>query len=385
MALAGDGDSGMAAVALDTGTGDRLLVRLSGSWTIGDRLPDLDEVRRRIAAAGAARRIGFDAQELGPWDSALLSFVLMLINDAKVRAVDVELDGLPAGVDDLIRLATAVPPQTAAHQADRRRGILEILGDEAIDFAESTGNLMKFIGETALSFGRLLTGRAKFRRSDLWLFVEQAGVDALPIISLLSILQGLTMAFLGAAQLQMFGAQIYVANLIGLSMAAEVGAVMTAIIMAGRTGAAYAASIGTMQVNQEVDALRTLGLIPMDFLVLPRVLALTLMMPLLYLWANLLGMFGGGLIAVGVLGLTTQQFLDQLFGAVPLSMFFTGLIKSAVFGLLVALCGCMQGIRAGRSAASVGNAATAAVVNSIVAIIVANGVFGIINPPFALG
>jgi phospholipid/cholesterol/gamma-HCH transport system permease protein len=123
----------------------------------------------------------------------------------------------------------------------------------------------------------------------------------------------------------------------------------------------------------------------MDFLVLPRVLALTLMMPLLYLWANLLGMFGGGLIAVGVLGLTTQQFLDQLFGAVPLSMFFTGLIKSAVFGLLVALCGCMQGIRAGRSAASVGNAATAAVVNSIVAIIVANGVFGIINPPFALG
>ena len=134
-----------------------------------------------------------------------------------------------------------------------------------ISFADGTGRLMEFIGEAAKSFGRLIIGKARFRRSDLWLFIEEAGVDALPIVSLLSLLQGLTMAFLGAAQLRMFGAQIYVANLIGMSMVAEVGAVMTAIIMAGRTGAAYAASIGTMQVNQEVDALQTMGFEPMDF------------------------------------------------------------------------------------------------------------------------
>ena len=192
------------------------------------------------------------------------------------------------------------------------------------------------------------------------------------------------MAFLGAAQLQMFGAQVYVANLIGLSMASEVGAVMTAIIMAGRTGAAYAAQIGTMQVNQEIDALKTMGLEPMDFLVLPRMLALILMMPLLYLYANLLGMFGGGIIAVTVLGMTAEQFLNQLFHAVPLSVFVTGLIKSAVFGVLVALSGCMQGINCGRSAAAVGDATTSAVVMAIVAIIIGDGIFGVLAPPFAV-
>jgi phospholipid/cholesterol/gamma-HCH transport system permease protein len=254
-----------------------------------------------------------------------------------------------------------------------------------ISFADGTGRLMEFIGEAAKSFGRLIIGKARFRRSDLWLFIEEAGVDALPIVSLLSLLQGLTMAFLGAAQLRMFGAQIYVANLIGMSMVAEVGAVMTAIIMAGRTGAAYAASIGTMQVNQEIDALQTIGFEPMDFLVLPRMLALILMMPLLYLYANLLGMLGGGAIAVSVLGLTVDQYLNQLYSAVPLSMVFSGLIKSAVFGLLVAMCGCMQGIACGRSAAAVGNATTSAVVMSMVAIIVADGIFGVINPPLAGG
>jgi phospholipid/cholesterol/gamma-HCH transport system permease protein len=155
--------------------------------------------------------------------------------------------------------------------------------------------------------------------------------------------------------------------------------------MAGRTGAAYAASIGTMQVNQEVDALQTMGFEPMDFLVLPRMLALILMMPLLYLYANLLGMLGGGAIAVTVLGLTIDQYVNQLFSAVPLSMVFSGLIKSSVFGLLVAICGCMQGIACGRSAAAVGNATTSAVVMSMVAIIVADGIFGVINPPLAGG
>ena len=244
---------------------------------------------------------------------------------------------------------------------------------------------MAFIGEAAMSLFRFATGRARFRRSDMWLFIEQAGVDALPIVSLISLLQGLTMAFLGAAQLQMFGAQIYVANLIGMSMAAEVGAVMTAIIMAGRTGAAYAAQIGTMQVNQEIDALQTMGLEPMDFLVLPRMLALIAMMPLLYLYANLLGMFGGGVIAVLVLGITPEQFLNQLFAAVPLSVFVTGLIKSGVFGILVALSGCMQGINCGRSAAAVGEATTSAVVMAIVAIIVGDGIFGVLAPPFPVG
>jgi phospholipid/cholesterol/gamma-HCH transport system permease protein len=322
---------------------------------------------------------------LRDWDSALLTFILGLVDYANSRKLEIDLTGLPPGVRGLTELATAVPKQEGIAEKRTRRSLLEVFGDQMISFADGTGRLMEFIGEAAKSFGRLTTGRARFRRSDLWLFIEEAGVDALPIVSLLSLLQGLTMAFLGAAQLRMFGAQIYVANLIGMSMVAEVGAVMTAIIMAGRTGAAYAASIGTMQVNQEVDALQTMGFEPMDFLVLPRMLALILMMPLLYLYANLLGMLGGGAIAVSVLGLTVDQYVNQLFSAVPLAMVFSGLIKSSVFGLLVAICGCMQGIACGRSAAAVGNATTSAVVMSIVAIIVADGIFGVINPPLATG
>ena len=178
----------------------------------------------------------------------------------------------------------------------------------------------------------------------------------------------------------MFGAQIYVANLIGMSMASEVGAVMTAIIMAGRTGAAYAAQIGTMQVNQEIDALKTMGLEPMDFLVLPRMLALILMMPLLYLYANLLGMFGGGIIAVTVLGMTPNSSSTSCSRRAAVVV-VTGLIKSGVFGILVALSGCMQGINCGRSAAAVGDATTSAVVMAIVAIIVGDGIFGVLAPP----
>jgi phospholipid/cholesterol/gamma-HCH transport system permease protein len=364
---------------------DAVSLRLRGDWTLHSGVPDLDGIEKEIEAKGTLRRATFDATGLGDWDSALLTFVLGLVDYANSRKLEIDLAGLPSGVRGLTELATAVPKQEGIAEKRSRRSLLEVFGDQMISFADGTGRLMEFIGEAAKSFGRLITGRARFRRSDLWLFIEEAGVDALPIVSLLSLLQGLTMAFLGAAQLRMFGAQIYVANLIGMSMVAEVGAVMTAIIMAGRTGAAYAASIGTMQVNQEIDALQTIGFEPMDFLVLPRMLALILMMPLLYLYANLLGMLGGGAIAVTVLGLTVEQYLNQLYSAVPLSMVFSGLIKSSVFGLLVAMCGCMQGIACGRSAAAVGNATTSAVVMSMVAIIVADGIFGVINPPLAGG
>lgn len=362
-----------------------MALALGGTWTVRSRLPALSDITRQIDEATAVRRVAFDTRALGDWDTALLTFLLGVIQHAKTKQLTVDRDGLPRGMSGLIDLATAVAPPKGTAEKRTRRSLVTVFGDAAISFAAGTGRLMAFIGEASMSLGRFATGRARFRRSDMWLFIEQAGVDALPIVSLLSLLQGLTMAFIGAAQLQMFGAQIYVANLIGMSMAAEVGAVMTAIIMAGRTGAAYAAQIGTMQVNQEIDALRTMGLEPMDFLVLPRMLALILMMPLLYLYANLLGMFGGGVIAVFALGITPEQFANQLFAAVPLTVFMTGLIKSGVFGILVALSGCMQGVNCGRSAAAVGDATTSAVVMSIVAIIVADGVFGVVAPPFPVG
>jgi phospholipid/cholesterol/gamma-HCH transport system permease protein len=209
------------------------------------------------------------------------------------------------------------------------------------------------------------------------LTLQQCGIQALPIVSLISLLVGLILAFVGAVQLMMFGAQIYVASLVGIAMVRVMGAIMTGIIMAGRTGAAFAAQLGTMQVNEEIDALKTLGISPMEFLVLPRMLALTLMMPLLCLYADLMGILGGLIVGVGMLDLSAVEYFNQTKASVTLTYFWIGLFHSAVFGVLVALAGCLRGLQCGRSASAVGDAATSAVVTGIVSIIVATAIITI--------
>ncbi len=234
--------------------------------------------------------------------------------------------------------------------------------------------MVAFLGEAFLAFIQLLRGRARFRRSDLVLIIQECGAQALPIVSLISALVGLILAFVGAVQLLMFGAQIYVANLVGIAIVRVMGPIMTGIIMAGRTGAAFAAELGTMQVNEEVDALRTLGISPMEFLVLPRMLALALMMPLLCLYADLIGILGGLLVGVSMLDLDAVVYFNQTREAVSLKHFWIGLFHSVVFGVLVALAGCLRGMQCGRSASAVGQAATSAVVTGIVSIIVATAI-----------
>jgi phospholipid/cholesterol/gamma-HCH transport system permease protein len=192
------------------------------------------------------------------------------------------------------------------------------------------------------------------------------------------VLVGLILAFVGAVQLRMFGAQIYVANLVGIAMAREMGAMMTAIVMAGRTGAAFAAQLGTMEVNEEIDALKTLGISPMEFLVLPRILALVLMLPLLCLYSDLMGILGGGIIGIGLLDLSPVQYFNATKSALDLMQFNVGLIKAIVFGVLVALSGCLRGMQCGRSASAVGRAATSAVVTAIVSIIVSDAILTVI-------
>ncbi|MFW6242138.1 MAG: MlaE family ABC transporter permease, partial [Thermodesulfobacteriota bacterium] len=233
-------------------------------------------------------------------------------------------------------------------------------------------------GQATLSMKRLVTGRARFRASDFLVLLQDCGPSALPIITLISVLVGLILAFVGAIQLEMFGAEIFVANLVGLGMAREMGAMMAAIIMAGRTGAAFAAQIGTMQVNEEVDALRTLGLSAVDFLVLPRLLAMGLLMPLLAIYADVMGILGGAIVGVGMLDISPAAYFQQTQESVPLHHFATGLIKSVFFGAIVALSGCMRGMRCGRSAMAVGGAATSAVVTAIVWIIVTDAAFTVL-------
>jgi phospholipid/cholesterol/gamma-HCH transport system permease protein len=237
---------------------------------------------------------------------------------------------------------------------------------------------MDFLGGAGVAVARLFTGRATLRWSDLLLFMQEAGSQAVPIVSLISLLVGLILAFVGAIQLKAFGAQIYVADLVGIAMVRVMGAIMTGIIMAGRTGAAFAAQLGTMQVNEEIDALKTLGVEPMEFLVLPRMVALVIMMPLLCIYADIMGILGGMIVGVTMLDLNPIVYLNQTKAAVSLTNVWIGLFYGAVFGMLVALSGCLRGIQCERSASAVGYAATSAVVTGIVSIIVATAIITVI-------
>jgi phospholipid/cholesterol/gamma-HCH transport system permease protein len=354
-------------------TADTLCVRLSGQWTIRAALPSSAEVQAQCEASPRVRRLSFEASDLAGWDSALLTFLRKLQELCEQRQIAFDQAGLPHGVQRLLALATAVPEHEARRE-EKRPSLLVWLGQSMLDMARAARALLIFLGQVALAFGQFIRGRARLRAVDLWLIVQASGVQALPIVSLISFLVGLILAFVGANQLRQFGAQIYVANLVGLSMAREMGAMMTGIIMAGRTGAAFAAQLGTMVVNQETDALITMGLNPVEFLVVPRMLALMLMVPLLCIYADLVGILGGAVVGVGMLHLGAAQYYQQTLSAVHLLDFVAGLIKGTVFGILIALAGCLRGMQCGRSAAAVGAAATSAVVTGIVWIIVFDAV-----------
>jgi phospholipid/cholesterol/gamma-HCH transport system permease protein len=300
-----------------------------------------DGLRRELETPPAVRRLTFDARQLGAWDSGLLTFLLMVKKVCGERDVSVDETELPEGVRRLLALAKAVPERGQGHKAAAPVPFLERLGETSLGAWRQNLEMFTFIGEAAVAVGRLLTGRARFRRTDLFTLMRDCGSRALPIVSLISVLVGLIMAFVGAVQLQMFGAEIYVASLVGIAIVRVMGAIMTGIIMAGRTGAAFAAQLGTMQVNEEIDALRTMGFSPIEFLVLPRLLALSLMMPLLCLYSYLMGILGGLLVGVFMLDLNIMEYLNMTQDSVRLKDFWVGLFHSAVFGVLVALCGCL--------------------------------------------
>ena len=340
--------------------------------------PSFAEVHALLATEPRIRRVAFDTHELAGWDIGLLTFLKKVLDECAEAGIEVDMEGLPQHVGSLLALASAVPEQKDARKTAERRSVLYSIGASAINFLEGWGEMLGFVGESALSFLRLIRGKAHFRLSDLTLLIQQCGAQALPIVTLISVLIGMILAFIGAVQLQMFGAEIYVANLVGIGMARELGPLMTAIIMAGRTGGAYAAQLGTMQVNEEIDAFKTLGISPMDFLVLPRMLALFLMMPLLCLYADLMGIMGGALVGVGMLDLSITQYFTQLQQSVSLMDFSQGVFKSAVFGVVVAVSGCFRGIQCGRSASAVGAAATSAVVMGIVLIVMSDVIIDVI-------
>ena len=348
-------------------------LRLIGDWiACHTGVRSAAEVRRIVDQAdGATLRV--DTSGLGRWDSALVAFLKMLHESA----VQIDEADLPDAARQLLALTSVAATEAVVDAPVAHASLATRVGEryfgtwsEAVEFAA-------LLGATALRGIAAIAGRTRARAVDVWQCVREAGAAALGIVAIVNGLVGAIIAFVGAVQLQRFGAGIYVANLVGIAVVREMAAIVTAIVMAGRTGGAYAAHLATMQGNEEIDALNALGIPVFDFLVLPRVTALVTMMPLLYLYGCAVGIMGGLVVGVTTLDLSSASFLEQLRGAVDGTQFVIGIAKSIVFGALVALVGCQIGLRAGRSAADVGRAATSAVVVGIVGIIAIDGVFAV--------
>jgi phospholipid/cholesterol/gamma-HCH transport system permease protein len=352
-------------------------VRLSGRWTLSAGLPSADEVARALQAAPPGSRLVFEPSGLQAWDSALGSFLFAAAGLAAARGIAVDTTSLPEGARRLLELSLAVPARVLP-QPTKDDALTARVGEVALRAWSTAGNALDFLGEATLALGALLRGRARFRRVDLMHALESAGVGALGIVALINFLIGAVLAFVGAVQLQQFGASIYVANLVAIGVTRELGPLMTGIVMAGRTGASFAAVLGTMTVNEEVDALRTMGLRPVEFLVLPRTAATSLMLPALVAYVDLLGILGGTFVGVAVLELGTAEYLRATQSSLALRHVVIGLAKSVAFGVVVALTGCYYGIRCGRSAAVVGEATTRAVVMGIVFVVVVDAVFTVL-------
>jgi len=357
--------------------GDTLVVQLAGEWHLRAGLPSTAPVEQALAATPPPRTVAFDTTGLTSWDSSGLAVLDRIATLSRARQIAIQPEGLPKGLQRLLALATAVP-ETEVHAASTAPWLARV-GTAAQGAWEGTLSATRFLGEATLSFVRFLRGTAIFQWRDVLLVLQESGPNALGIVTLINFLVGLIIAFVGAVQLQKFGASIYVADLVAIATVRELAPIMTGIIMAGRTGSGFAAELGTMQVNQEIEALSTMAVPPMDFLVLPRMLALSLMMPLLVCYADLIGMLGGAAVGIGMLGQGPRLYWEETRGAIGLLDIGLGVGKGLVFGILVALAGCMRGMTSGRDAAAVGQAATSAVVLGIVWIIALDGILAVVT------
>ena len=353
--------------------GDRLTVEVGGDWRITRRRPGWAET----VAGHAPRSVTLVGRGLGGWDSSLALFLLEARRWSEAEGIALGLEEIPVGAGKLAGLLAGklVPPVAPAP----RPNFVTSLGEATVRLWAELKDLAHLVGECVFSMARFFRGQALFRWRDCFAEAQQCGAMALPIVGLISFLVGLTLAYTGSIVVRQYGGDIWIADMVGLAVVREMGPMMAAIVLAGRTGAAYAATIGNMKANEEIDALSTLGVSPIDFLVMPRMVALFCMMPFLALYSDCLGMLGGMTIAAAPpLNIPPNLYFAETQSIVDLSDINTGLIKAAVFGLLIGLAGCLRGLQAERSAAGVGTAATRAVVTAILLIIVWDSIFAVI-------
>lgn len=359
-----------------------LNVRLNGDYILYKNDAEKNALYG-IARSRSVERIKCNTEELGKWDSSLLVIVFELMKISRERQIEFDLNTLPDGIKRLLNLSFSVdrkPPKNAAEKID----FLEKFGNFILNLYSSFMLGLNFFNRSMRSVFRFFTGKATVRGVDFLFAIENCGYKALPIVSLISFMVGLILAFVGAIQLKLFGAQIYVASLVAISMVRIMGPAMAGIIMAGRTGASYAATIGTMQVNQELDALQTMGIPVIDFLTLPRILALTIMMPILSMFADIMGIVGGASVGTTMLGIPFEEYYKMSIKSLDLKNFLVGIFHGYVYGWVISLCGCFYGVYCGRDADSVGKATTKAVVASIVWIVITTGIITFVCQMFGI-
>jgi len=355
-----------------------LMVTLSGRWHLQRDVPSSTALRSELESAPALKQITYDTTRLTHWDSGLIAFLVQTSAYCRDHNIAQDRAGLPEGLRRLLELAEAVPEKKGTRNAEARSPFFERIGKASLGYGLSVDEFMSFLGDLTIAFGKFFRGKARYRKVDLIEVIQECGANAVGIVTLISFLVGVILAFMGAVQLSQFGASIFVADLVCIGLTRDMGAIMTAIIMSGRTGAAFAAKLGTMKVTQEIDAFTTMGVSPMEFLVLPRVIALVLMMPLLCLYADFLGIVGGLFVGVGMLGLSVRSYMQETISTLTLTNLFGGLFKATFYGLLIAIAGCLKGFQCGNSSSAVGDAATQAVVMSIVMGVVACGLFAVV-------
>lgn len=357
-----------------------LAIELSGDWIIDSEYPDDfdDELEQQFKHNSDIKQVNVTMTQVTCWNSALLTSILFLKKLCQQFQVSFNSTELPAEMIRLIDLSSKVPRRDVDDHMAKNTSFLHNVGTNAITAVKEVGDVIAFLSNAGIAFVSMLRGKAVYRSSDTWLVMQQTGAEAMPIVSLLNFLVGAILGYIGAMQLEKFGAEIFIGDMVGVAMTREIAAIITAIIMAGRTGAAFAAQLGTMKVNEEIDALRSMGISPMEFLVLPRMIGMMLMMPLLAIYANFMGVFGGALVAYSMLNITLEQYLSVVIKSVGLNDVGAGVFMSLVFGVIVAVVGCQKGMSCGKSAEAVGASTTSAVVTATVIIFISAAILTVV-------
>ncbi|MBR6471015.1 MAG: ABC transporter permease [Victivallales bacterium] len=359
---------------------DRIV--FAGDWLRGQKHPTCKAILDEHPPKDGVR---LEAPQLGQWDSTLPLVLLGLVVAYRKAGHSLDYRQLPEGLVKLLDLCLASQRKAATATVDAEQlSIIHQAGYFGLRLSKAIGDIANFIGELVLAMGRLIAGKSQMRFRDFHGKLLISGPRALPIIALISFLMGIILAFIGAIPLKWFQAEIYVASLVGIGMLRLMGPVMVGIVMAGRSSSAFAAELGTMQVNEELDAMRTLGIPLMDFLVMPRFLAMSLMMPLLGIFADLISILGGLVVAVVYLRLTPLSYISTLTQTTSIKDLLVGLFTCSVLGILDSICGCYQGLHCGRDAEAVGRATTSAVISCIICIVIAVSLITILTVVLAI-